>query len=57
MILRANGSVKYEGELDGRIVSMVPGGKANEYVVVYENKTDIIKLKRSENSESTEEKQ
>ncbi len=48
MIFRANGSVKFTGKLDGHIVSMVPAGGSQEYVVVYENHTDTIKLKRSE---------
>jgi hypothetical protein len=44
-ILRKNGSVKFEGDLGKKIVSMVPDGKDLEYVVVYANSTDVIKLK------------
>jgi hypothetical protein len=44
-IFRENGSAKFDGELDKKIISMVPDGKKLEYVVVYANSTDIIKLK------------
>lgn len=44
-IIRLNGSVKFDGTLKNRIISMVPYGKDLEYVVVYANSTDIIKLK------------
>lgn len=46
-IFRKNGSVKFEGKLSGRITSMVPSGSYLEYVVVYDNATEIIKLKSS----------
>jgi hypothetical protein len=44
-IFRINGSVKFDGELDKKIISVVPDGKKLEYVVVYANSTDIIRLK------------
>lgn len=45
-IYRSNGSVKFDGTLSGKIVSVVPNGKRLEYVVVYDNATEIIKLKK-----------
>ena len=39
--------VKFEGELKSRIRSVVPSGKRLEYVVVYENETQVIKLKNA----------
>ena len=45
VIFRTNGTVKFEGKLPGRIKSMIPSGKHLEYVVVYENETQVIKLK------------
>lgn len=45
MIFRQNGSVKFDGDLGKKIISMVPDGKNLEYVVVYANSTDVIKLK------------
>lgn len=47
IIYRTNGSVKFQGKLSGKIVSMVPSGNRLEYVVVYDNATEIIKLKSS----------
>lgn len=44
LIIRKNGRVKYSGRLEKNIVSMVPNDKKLEYVVVYQNQTDIIKL-------------
>ena len=44
-IFRKNGSVKFEGKLKSKIRSVVPSGKHLEYVVVYENETQVIKLK------------
>jgi hypothetical protein len=44
-ILRKNGSIKFDGDLGKKIISMVPDGKNLEYVVVYANSTDVIKLK------------
>lgn len=46
-IIRKNGSVKYAGKLKNRIRSVVPSGKHLEYVVVYENETQVIKLKNA----------
>jgi hypothetical protein len=54
-ILRKNGSVKFEGDLGKKIISMVPDGKKLEYVVVYANSTDIIKLKNEPASVKTTE--
>lgn len=44
-IFRKNGAVKFQGELKNKIRSVVPSGKHLEYVVVYENETQVIKLK------------
>ncbi len=44
-IFRKNGSVRFDGKLKNRIRSVVPSGKHLEYVVVYENETQVIKLK------------
>lgn len=46
-IIRKNGSVKYAGTLKNRIRSVVPSGRHLEYVVVYENETQVIKLKNA----------
>ncbi len=45
LIYRTNGSVKFSGSLSGKISSVVPSGNRLEYVVVYADKTEIIKLK------------
>ena len=45
MIIRSNGRTKFDGQLEGRVSSVVPSGKGNEYVVVYDNATQIIKLR------------
>lgn len=55
LILRANGSVKYDGKLSGSICCMVPSGKRNQYVVVYDNATEIIKLGSDSGNKKTEE--
>ncbi len=44
-IYRTNGKIKFNSTLSGEILSMVPNGNSNEYVVVYYDSTDIIKLK------------
>ena len=44
LIYRTNGSVKYEGKLSGNIMSMVPNSNSLEYVVVYDDLTETIKL-------------
>lgn len=44
-IYRNNGSVKYNGNLNGDILNIVPNAKKLEYVVVYSDRTEIIKLK------------
>lgn len=46
LIVRANGKVKYNGKLSGNIVSVVPSGARLEYVVVYDDMTETIKLKK-----------
>lgn len=46
IIMRSNGNCKYDGKLSGKIVNMVPSGNNLEYVVVYDDSTEIIKLKR-----------
>ncbi|MCM1272909.1 MAG: DUF5711 family protein [Clostridium sp.] len=51
LIVRTNGRVKFEGGLSGKVVGVVPSGKRNEYVVVYDNATEIIKLKSESNDE------
>lgn len=53
LIYRANGSVKYNGKLSGNIISVVPNGNNLEYVVVYSNATEIIKLKADIDTEET----
>ena len=45
LIYRMDGSVKFNGTLSGKITSVVPSGRRLEYVVIYENATEIIKLK------------
>ncbi len=45
LIFRTNGSVKFEGELAGNIMNMVPNSNSLEYVVVYDDLTETIKLK------------
>lgn len=45
LIYRANGSVKFQGQLAGNIMSMVPNSNSLEYVVVYDDLTETIKLK------------
>lgn len=55
-IIRTNGSVKYSGTLSNTIVSIVPTGKNNQYVVVYGDRTDTITLKTSEGVEGVIEK-
>ena len=45
LIFRTNGSVKFEGKLAGNIMSMVPNSNSLEYVVVYDDLTETIKLK------------
>lgn len=47
IIFRKNGSVKFQGTLKNRIRSIVPSGKHLEYVVVYENETQVIRLKNT----------
>lgn len=58
-IIRKNGSVKFSGTLKNRIKSVIPSGKHLEYVVVYENETQVMKLKHvfvnnEETSKNTE---
>ena len=55
LVLRSNGTVKFSGKLDGHIVSMVPGAGKNEYVVVYDTRTELIKLKAGANKVTKEE--
>lgn len=45
LIIRSNGHVKYDGKLSGNIENMAPSGGRLEYVVVYSDMTEIIKLK------------
>lgn len=45
LILRTNGTVKFDTDLTGVIQSVVPSGRNLEYVVVYNNETHVIKLK------------
>lgn len=45
MIVRKNGSVKFNGELEDKILNIVPSGRKLEYVVIYNGSTDLIKLK------------
>lgn len=50
-IIRTSGSVKFDGTLSGKIISMVPDGKNLGYVVVYDDATEIIKLKSDKPSD------
>lgn len=45
VIMRKNGKLKFKGVLSGRVVNIVPTGNRLEYVVTYDNATEIIKLK------------
>lgn len=45
LIYRTNGSVKFSGQLTGPIMSVVPNSNSLEYVVVYDDLTETIKLK------------
>ncbi|MDE6025876.1 MAG: hypothetical protein K2G45_10530 [Lachnospiraceae bacterium] len=56
LIIRTNGRVKFNGNLSGKVVSVVPSGKRNEYVVVYDNATEIIKLKSDSGDDSEDKK-
>ena len=51
--MRKNGKLKFKGVLSGRVVNIVPTGNRLEYVVTYDNATEIIKLK-SDTSVETE---
>ncbi|MCM1288553.1 MAG: DUF5711 family protein [Clostridium sp.] len=51
-IIRTSGSIKFDGMLSGKILSMVPSGKKLSYVVVYDDATEIIKLKSDKSSEN-----
>lgn len=53
LIIRENGSVKFEQTLSGNIDCVVPTGKSKCYVVVYDKGTEIIKLKSEKNSKNT----
>ncbi len=53
LIYRSNGKIKFNGTLDGKIVNMVPSGKRLEYVVVYEDSTEIIMLNSGAGSETS----
>ncbi len=53
-ILRTNGSVKYEGKFTGEIMSIVPNSNSLEYVVVYDDLTETIKLKMGKNTDAVE---
>lgn len=48
-IFRTNGTVKFSAELSDKIVGIVPNGKYHEYIVVYNNKTEVIKIKLDKN--------
>jgi hypothetical protein len=45
IIYRTNGNIKFDGLLSGKISSVVPNGNRLEYVVVYDDETEIIRLK------------
>lgn len=55
IIFRKNGSVKFQGTLESRIRSVVPTGNKREYIVVYENETQIIRLKYTSSNTNREE--
>ena len=52
LIYRTNGSVKFEGQMAGNIMSMVPNSNSLEYVVVYDDLTETIKLKLGKTEET-----
>lgn len=54
VIYRTNGSLKYNGQLTGVIMSMVPNGNNLEYVVVYDDLTETIKLSLGKNENAVE---
>ncbi|MBQ9278338.1 MAG: hypothetical protein IJ224_06860 [Lachnospiraceae bacterium] len=51
LIMRKNGNVKYKGNMNGRVINVVPTGNRLEYVVTYDNATEIIKLKSDNGTE------
>lgn len=51
IIMRKNGKLKFKGMLSGKIVNIVPTGNRLEYVVTYDNSTEIIKLKSDPSTE------
>lgn len=59
IIYRTNGSVKFQGEMAGNIMSMVPNSNSLEYVVVYDDLTETIKLKlgKTENAVVSDEEE
>ena len=56
-IYRTNGKIKFNSTLSGEILSMVPNGNSNEYVVVYYDSTDIIKLKAEKDTVEIKDKE
>ena len=48
-IFRANGTTKFSAELSDRIMSVIPNGRYHEYIVVYNNRTETIKIKLDKN--------
>lgn len=55
MIVRRNGSVKYSGELEDKILNIAPSGRKNEYIVIYTGSTDLIRLKTTSGVSGREE--
>ncbi len=45
LIIQEDGRTKFAYTFDGMIKSMIPSSRNNEYIVTYENKTEIIRLK------------
>jgi len=52
LIYRTNGSIKFSGKLSGQIMSMVPNSNSLEYIVVYDDLTETIKLKLGKTAET-----
>lgn len=56
LIIKKTGAIKFNQSLGKKIISMVPNGHRNEYVVVFDTNTEIIKLKISNYSNKEDEK-
>ena len=48
LIIQSGGRTKFSYTFDNAVKSIIPSSRNNEYVVTYESKTDIIRLKTEE---------